>query len=360
MLKKPFICILDDHAEVRESLADALHRETYDFLLLEKGADLLNYTGEQMPDVILLDVMMPELDGFTICKRLKEDEKWRHIPIILVTSLNTRDYLVRGLEAGAEDFLVKPVHRLELRARVRSMLRTKRQYDELQQVLELREKLSKLIVHDLRQPIGAALIRSFLMIQRRQLTEADQVDLQIIQNQLRRLESLTNDILMAAKMHEGKFVINPQLVDLKRIVNKVCSEYEILTRTLKITLSCDLPDDDCLLSLDVNLIIRLLENLLSNALKFSESGDHIIIRLTYPTEPDTPQAKLEVLDTGPGVPLEYRESIFEEYEVLNIYESKGPQVGLGLAFCKMAVEAHNGRIYVTDNTPQGAIFTVEL
>jgi signal transduction histidine kinase len=360
MLKKPFICILDDHAEVRESLADALNRDLYDFVLLEKGTQLLNYEGEQLPDVILLDVMMPELDGFTICKRLKTDEKWRHIPIILVTSLNTRDYLVRGLEAGAEDFLVKPVHRLELRARVRSMLRIKQQYDELQEVLDLREKLSNLVVHDLRQPVGAALIRSFLMLQRRQLTEKDEVDLQIIQNQLRRPESLANDILMAAKMHAGKFVINPQPVDLKQLINKVYSEYEISARALNITLSCDLPDEDCLLSLDANLMIRLLENLLSNAMKFSASDDLIIIRLTYPPEPDAPEAKLEVLDTGPGVPPEYREKIFEEYEVLSIRENNGPQVGLGLAFCKIAVEAHNGRIYVTDNIPQGAIFTVEL
>lgn len=360
MLKQPFICILDDQAEVRESLADALSREKYDFLLLEKGAQLLNYDEEHLPDVILLDVMMPEIDGFTICKKLKEDEKWRHIPIILITSLNTRDYLVRGLEAGAEDFLVKPIHRLELRARVRSMLRTKRQYDELQQVLELREKLSKLIVHDLRQPVGAALIRSFLMLQRHQLTEQDQVDLQIIQTQLRRLESLANDILMAAKMHEGKFVINPQPVDLKQLIKKVQSEHEISAEALNITLACDLPAEDCLLSLDANLMIRLLENLLSNALKFSSPGDHIIIRLAYPTEPDAPQAKLEVMDTGPGVPPEYRESIFEEYKVLDIYEKNGPQIGLGLTFCKMAVEAHSGRIYVTDNFPQGAIFTVEL
>jgi K+-sensing histidine kinase KdpD len=95
-------------------------------------------------------------------------------------------------------------------------------------------------------------------------------------------------------------------------------------------------------------------------MKFSASDDLIIIRLTYPPEPDAPEAKLEVLDTGPGVPPEYREKIFEEYEVLSIRENNGPQVGLGLAFCKIAVEAHNGRIYVTDNIPQGAIFTVEL
>jgi signal transduction histidine kinase len=165
---------------------------------------------------------------------------------------------------------------------------------------------------------------------------------------------------MAAKMHEDKFVINPKPVDLKRLINKVYEEYEISTRAQNINLTCDLPEEVCLLSLDANLMIRLLENLLSNAVKFSSSGDHITIRLTYPGGADTPQAKLEVLDTGPGVPPEYRERIFEEYEVVSIYESNGPQVGLGLAFCKMAVEAHGGRIYTIDNIPQGAIFVVEL
>jgi DNA-binding response OmpR family regulator len=127
------ILIVDDTAAARETLEELLIAPDYQLAFASNGYEALVKATELMPDLILLDVMMPGLDGFEVCRRLKAEEKYRHIPIILVTALDTKEELAHGLDAGADDFVSKPVNKLELRARVRSMLRLKSQYDALEQ-----------------------------------------------------------------------------------------------------------------------------------------------------------------------------------------------------------------------------------
>lgn len=357
MRETPVIYIVDDHEEVRDALSDSLSSEHYQLLTFSSGKELLAFNGDPKPDVILLDVMMPGMDGFTTCAHLKAREDWRHIPIILITALNTREYMVRGLEAGAEEYLIKPVNNIELRARVRSMLRIKQQYDQLQEVLKMREKLSNMIVHDLRQPLTTAMLRLFLVDYRGQLEPDDKADLQIVQMHLRRLESLANDIILTAKMHQGHFLLERTSVDLKQMIEKMKVDYVLLAKAVNVSLLVELPETDKLCDVDANIIIRLIDNLISNAIKFSPDNSQITLRLTYPP---IGQACLQVIDEGSGIPEDYQDAIFDEYRIIDIREKKGPQIGLGLAFCKMAAEAHNGRIAVSPNVPTGSIFTVEL
>jgi two-component system, sensor histidine kinase and response regulator len=360
-VQKSVIAIVDDHADVRESFADSLLREGYDFLLFSNGKDLLAYQSTPMPDVILLDVMMPDMDGFTVCKLLKNQDKWRHIPIILITSLHSRDYMIQGLEAGAEEYLVKPVNTVELRARVRSMLRVKQQHDQLQELLSQREKITRMIVHDMRQPLAVALMYGFLVERNAGLSEANQEKLKIMVSQLKRLESLINDILMTAKIHKGELVLQSTEVDLKQLITDAHPDYLFQAEAANIKLSIELPAQPCVLLLDKNLILRVLDNLLINALKFSPAESRVQIRLTcLPGNPTARRARLEVIDEGSGIPTEYQSSVFDEFKIIEMRENRGPQIGLGLAYCKMAIEAHNGAIYVKPNEPHGSIFVVDL
>ena len=125
MDEKPRILVVDDESSARNTLEAFLFGEGYDLAFAASGPEALARLDELVPDLILLDVMMPGMDGFKVCQRLKTDKRWRHIPIILVTVLDSKEDLARGLDAGADDFLSKPVNGLELRARVRSMLRIK-------------------------------------------------------------------------------------------------------------------------------------------------------------------------------------------------------------------------------------------
>ncbi len=150
------ILIVDDDALVREVLHDFLDSQGYQIGFAQNGYEALDKVAELLPDLILLDVMMPGMDGFEVCRHLKAHPQWRHIPIILVTALNDKQDMARGIEAGADDFLSKPVNSTELRARARSMLRIKSQYDtlerqrrELEASLHLNQKLSQVIAQHL-------------------------------------------------------------------------------------------------------------------------------------------------------------------------------------------------------------------
>lgn len=149
-MSKKRILIVDDEHITRHTLEALLQQEGYDLTFCDNGQDALNQLDELAPDVILLDVMMPNLNGFEVCRLIKANEDWRHIPVILVTALASKKDLARGIDAGADDFLSKPVSGLELGARVRSMLRIKAQYDQLQEqrrnlekTLHLREELAR-------------------------------------------------------------------------------------------------------------------------------------------------------------------------------------------------------------------------
>lgn len=365
---KACVAVVDDDPIARETLLDLLPAGQYQLLSFASGTELLAYEGPVEPDVILLDVMMPGMDGFEVCRRLKDDGARKHIPIILITALNSREYLVRGLNAGADDYLSKPVNGLELKARVRSMLRLKRQYDRLELLLEMREKLTNMIVHDMRQPLSVALLRAQMIRARDRLEGKDATELRLLEQQLRRLESLATDLLLVAKQEAGALRPNRQLVDFSEIVAQRQEDYTIMAETADIGFSVEMPSEASrLLHLDENLMTRVMDNLVSNAIKFSPAHTAVRLRLQYPNpqverSPDY-QLRLQVIDQGPGIPAEDRERIFDQFEIVQMEEENAgssPQTGLGLVFCKMAVDAHNGRIRATPNRPQGTVFTVEV
>ncbi len=136
--RKLRLLVIDDEESIFEVIEALLYREGYEFIYLTSGIEALTKIDDIQPDVILLDLMMPEMDGIETCQQIKSNERWRPIPIIMVTALSSKEDLARCLEAGADDFLSKPINSIELRARVRSMLRIKLQYDALVATQQLR------------------------------------------------------------------------------------------------------------------------------------------------------------------------------------------------------------------------------
>jgi signal transduction histidine kinase len=364
MNKKPQILIVDDEPYARQTIEMLLMKESYELFLAEDAHAALAQLDDEIPDVILSDVMMPNMDGFELCRRIKRNPKWSHVPIILVTALDSKQDLARGLEAGADDFLHKPVNGLELRARVRSMLRIKLRHDDLQEALQMRQDLANMIVHDIRSPLATILIYCDLL-------EADLggdvPTLETIRGEANRLSSFLTDMLMMAKMEHGRLMLNQSPVDVNELATAVRDSYEPIAQLKKVDLKLDLPEESNKLSLDANLWRRVLDNLLSNAVKFSPTGGNVTLKVRYDSNGSSgsngtinPHLNLQVLDEGPGIAKEHFETIFDKFKIVASGRRDVKQVGLGLAFCKMVVEAHNGHIYVDANKPRGSIFTVEL
>jgi two-component system sensor histidine kinase/response regulator len=303
--------------------------------------------------------MMPDMDGYEVCAHLKANPQLRAIPIIILTALNDKESLVRGLDAGADEFLSKPVTGLELRARVRSMLRIKKQHDELERLLQLREQLVKMVVHDMRTPLQVIMSYGDLLLSEVELEAEPREWVEIINANTDRLGKLLTEMLIIAKIEKGQFVLHRSTVELGQLVRDSWQQHQVIAGKRTIRLLLDLPEQALYLTLDANLFIRVLDNLLANALKFSPPGSEVILRVIQPASPDD-RVRVQVIDQGPGIPVEYLERIFNQFEIVALRQKGLPQIGLGLPFCKLVVEAHGGLLRVEPNKPMGSVFTVEL
>lgn len=362
--KQPHICIVDDNQMAREVIADLLSTEGYEVSLASSGPEIIEHIGNIQPDVILMDVMMPGMSGYDVCRALKQEEQWQHIPIILVTALNGREDMLQGLNAGADEFLSKPVNGSELRARVRTMLRIKHQYDALQSVLQLREDLSHMLIHDMRTPLTVAMLYNDFILRRVPDGSKDKEYATIVRTSLRALDSFMDEVLTVARMEQGALRLERTEADIKTLAAEVVETNREAALLRQFHLRLDVPDKEMKVCLDVSLFRRVIDNLLSNAFKFAPENSTVTVRLQYEATavnyPHRPSFCLQVLDEGPGIAPEDQERIFNKYEIVTLKKKNGRQTGLGLAFCKMVVEAHGGRIFASANTPQGAVLTVEL
>jgi signal transduction histidine kinase len=203
-----------------------------------------------------------------------------------------------------------------------------------------------------------------MLLTKKTLTVTDAKDARGILTQAYRLDAFLNDMLILAKLEAERLILNRSMVDLNQLIEQVKNSYDIVALSKKVNLIINLPKKSQQVFLDANLFQRVLENLISNALKFSPSGGMATVQIEYPraktsSQLPLPNLRVRISDQGPGITEEDRERIFDKFEIVKL-EQTNSQIGLGLAFCKMVVEAHGGHIFVESNNPVGAIFTVEI
>lgn len=352
------ILIVDDEKYARETVEAMLFNCGYELVFCESAIEALEKIDSINPDLILSDVMMPVMDGFEFSKILKADKAKNHIPIILLTALNSKEDLAHGLECGADDFIGKPVNKLELRARVHSMLRLKEATDRLRAMTVLREDLSSMIVHDVRTPLQVISMSAGLLEVNLEegITEDVSKAIQAIKFQAKKINSFLNDLLLTAKMENEKVVLNCRPLAINSLIKEAvdCSEHLLNQKEIKIKMN--LIPDETFVELDYNLFARVFDNLISNAAKYSKMKSILEIQ----TEKIAKKLIIRVKDQGYGIPDENKQTIFSKFEIVNLRKKGTVQVGLGLAFVRLIVEAHNGTIRVEDNQPKGSVFVIEL
>lgn len=367
VIQQKRVVVVDDEPSSREALCALLTAEDLDIQSLSNGKELLRRMPELAPDVILLDVMMPEMDGYAVCRELKQSVVFQHIPIILITALDAIQDRVRGLEVGADEFLSKPVSRLELQARVRTMLRIKMQYDQLERMLELRQALSYMIVHDLRNPLAAVMLYLQLLKRKGSVSPEYMRYLDMATSEAQKMSSFLDDMLMLAKMERGKLSLSRSPLYVDHLLEQVRHKLAPYADAQGVTLVLKTQGQSYPVIADVALFQRVVENLVANALKFSPPQSTVTILAEYPRtgQPDDvaatlPAVRLSVLDQGRGIPPEDFVRMFDQYEAVHMKEQGKAELGLELAFCRMVAEAHGGRIYAGNNPDRGAIITVEM
>ncbi len=353
------VLVVEDEERSRRLMRDLLEAHGYRISEAADGEEALRRIETQPPDLILLDIMLPKMDGIEVCRKLQADERNWPIPVLLVTALSDRAVRLRGIAAGATDFITKPVDTAEVLLRVRNALRTKHLYDQRNNLLRLREELSDMIVHDIRNPLLAISLCTRSLGDETPPSEVTRLA-GIILDQTQAIERFVNDLLTISKMEQGCFTLQRTREDLSELGRAAFRNQQMIAASRKIQLILVAPDRPCIAEVDKSLLARLLDNLLSNAIKFAPADTCVTLRIISATDDAGTPCRLCVEDEGPGIPLGYREKVFDKFGVVEMKRLGIPQTGLGLALCRLVAEAHGGHISVEARQPRGSVFTVEL
>jgi two-component system sensor histidine kinase/response regulator len=360
------VLVVDDDANNRDVLSRRLQWQGHDVRIASTGSDALQMMGEAEFDLVLLDIMMPDMDGYEVLGHIKSDERLRHIPVIMISALSELQSVVRCIEAGAEDYLAKPFNPTLLKARIGACLEKKRgrdretilyeqlqsNYRKLQEVEKLRDDMRNMIVHDLRTPLTGVIIGVEMLEKFGALNEAQQELIGIAAGGGKTLLGMINDLLDVEKMESGTTELQYQELSADALVSGAVGQVAALARDGRVTLVSAIGADLPLFSGDENKLSRTLVNLIANAIKFTPGGT-----VTISASSDGENMRFAIRDTGEGIPAEAFERIFEKFGQL---DARKVGTGLGLAFCKLAVEAHSGRIQVESTPGAGSTFSFTI
>ena len=356
------ILVVDDEPLNRE-LIRAMLGSDYRVVQADRGSAALAAMEREPVDLVLLDVMMPGENGFEVCRRIKATPSGPFVPVILVTALDGQERRNAGLEAGAEDFLSKPIDRRELLLRVRSFLRIRDRGEELRnQVSQLertqgfKDDLVALLVHDMRSPLAAAI--AWLELIKEDLEPgapmARDLD-QVLQANLR-LATILEEALHVRLLEDGVQRIERTPVDLRKLLAETVTAFRAIAVRTAVALESRY-EGEPVAALDGKLVRRSVDNLLSNAIKYTPAGGTVDLRVTNAAD----EVRIEVSDCGPGIPDALKDSMFEKFgsvEAASGAPRKG--FGLGLYLVQLVTRGHRGEASVKDRPGGGAVFTLIL
>jgi signal transduction histidine kinase len=358
------ILIVDDIPENLRVLGDMLRRHGYKVRPVPSGALALKACAAQAPDIILLDINMPEMNGYEVCARLKEDPQLKEIPVLFISALSESDDKVKAFRSGGVDYITKPFQIEEVEARVATHLSLHRQKKELQQnydcireLEDLRKSLTRLIVHDLRNPLIA--IKAFLEVvtERNPDLDADsKKHLRLAHGASRQLIDMANSLLDIDRLEEGVLRLKTEQVDLAELCREAIESSSSLLD--KRTVTVETGQEPPVAEVDRSLMLRVIQNILGNALKYTDRNTGII---TMRAELSGEDAVVTLFNNGPAIPHEYHQRIFERFAQVDGQQIPGVHcTGLGLSLVKLGVEAHGGTVGVESEVGKGTTFRLTL
>src|SRR6267378_1491444 len=355
------ILVADDQAANRELLEELLAAQGSKVITVSDGAAALEELSKTHVDLVLLDVMMPRLNGFEACERIKNNPATCLIPVVLVTALSDKQDRIEGIKAGADDFLTRPVDRIELLTRVRSLLALKHRTDELEkrtaQLVAANDELeafSYSVSHDLRAPLRHINGDAGMLITEHgpQLVPEAQLRLKRIQEGTEKMGGMIDDLLNLARLDRRSMDL--RMTSLNSLVENVLHDLESETTDRKIDWRVgSLPSVNC----DPGLIQQVFANLLSNAVKYTRRRERAVIEIDQSTS--NGQLVLFVRDNGAGFEPKYSEKLFGTFQRLHTDE-EFEGTGVGLATVQRIVRKHGGRIWADAETNKGATFYFSL
>lgn len=369
------ILVVDDNPTNLDVLFGMFDKTNFDISFVTDGESCLELADSDHPDLILLDVMMPGLDGFEVCRRLKANDHTRDIPVIFMTALSDTVNKVRGLALGAVDYITKPIQPEEVLARVKTHLTIQQlqrdlhtrnaelqaSNEELQASLERERELNTLksrfisvASHEVRSPLAlVSITTSMLRRYSDRISDEKKVEhFELIEAEVERITDILDNVLIISKAGSGNFQFRPKSVDVKHFCQRIAEKFKIMSEETH-TISLSSTGEHFQIAVDPELLQHILSNLLANAIKYSPAGGTISFELSR----DNEHVMFRIKDEGIGILEADQQHLFDAFHRgKNVGNIRG--TGLGLSIVKQFVELHGGTINVESEVNKGTTFTV--
>lgn len=418
------ILIAEDSNTQREQLKYVLEKNNYEVIAAQDGLEALEILKQTEADLVLSDIVMPDMDGYELCRAIKTSPILRHIPVMLLTNLSDPHDVIKGLQAGADNFITKPYEEKFLLSRINYILINKEMrahsaasnmgieivfggeryfinsdrmqivdlllstyenaiqknnellnsnrklvdlHRELEQknreLLKLNEEKNKFLriaAHDLRNPIGSALAFSYFLREEtfHKLNDEEKGYVTNIQTSNEYCLQLLNELLDIAVIESGKLSLNISEIDFVSLLKKNLALNKVLAEKKKISLKLITASESRKIKIDTVKIEQVLNNLISNALKFSHSGTSVEVRFSTGSDG---MALIAVQDSGQGIPAGEIGNLFKPFHKTSVRSTADERsTGLGLSIVHKIIEAHKGRVWVESTVGKGSTFYFTL
>ncbi len=352
------ILVVDDNAQNIKVIGNILKECGYKISIAMDGKEALKFVKKTLPDLILLDVMMPEMDGFETCENLKKNDLTKNIPIIFLTAKIEAEDIVRGFEVGGVDYVTKPFGKEELLARVKTHLKLKRTQKELLNLISMKDRLFSIIGHDLRGPLGTLMMMMDSLASPDR--KVDQLELKkylvMLKDSSKNAYNLLENLLGWARSQQKLVKYDPAENNLSEIVEENIQILFEVAETKSIKISHD-NDNPVMAFFDRNSVSSVIRNLISNAIKFTNNGGEIKVVLSKLVD----CVMISITDNGIGISKESLEKLFQNNLIYSTRGTKGEKgTGIGLLLCKDFVVGNNGRIWAESIEGKGTTFSFTL
>lgn len=357
-VKPARILVVDDQPANLQIIGTVLGTLGHEIVPASDGETALRRIAVRRPDLILLDLLMPVMDGFEVCRQIKANSQWRDIPIIFLSAADDKELIVRALNAGAIDFITKPFSHAELLCRVRTQLTLKATRDRLAQIAEDKDELIGILAHDLKNSLGGMNMSAQLL--HGQVGHYPDVRLAKLSENLLNTSAQSLAFVkeyLANAASDQAFVPKLDQVHLVDEASRVTARYQEAAARKHLEILTDFTEEDSTVLADCSALDQVLENLMSNALKFSPPGKSIFVAV----RPAGGWMECVVRDEGPGFTEGDRAKMFRRYGRLSARPTGGePSTGLGLSIVRKLVQLMNGELSCESQEGCGAAFTVRL
>jgi two-component system sensor histidine kinase/response regulator len=352
------LLVVDDQEANIQVLGAMLGKLGFEILPATSAEQAWKRLSVRRPDLILMDLIMPGMDGFQLCQRIQNHPEWMDIPIIFLSAADDKNLIVRALESGGVDYITKPFNKLELISRVRTHLMLKSTRDHLKRLAQDKEELLSMISHHLQNHLAGMNMSAQMLLDRAEKISDAKLNLMAenIRSSSSQMRSFVKSFLANAAADRG-FQLTLESTSLADAASRASAQFEEVAKAKGITLRRNLVGDAPPIRADVPALVQILDNLISNAIKFSPTGKEVFITVRASGK----FVECEVRDQGPGFTEEDKLRMFHRYARLSARPTGGePSTGLGLSIVKKLIHGMGGELVCESEPGNGAAFTLRV